>query len=331
MTPLSKPITSYIQEYLPHERRVSRHTRDTYAYSLQLLICFASEQLKKRPSDLYLEQLDASMICSFLKHIESERKNSAKTRNARLAAIKSFFKYIEYRIPSAMAQTRQINAIPTKKTDDCLIDYLTREELQALLDAPDPQSRTGRRDRAMLHLAFAAGLRVSELVKARIDQFNLNSDPTIHVIGKGRRERVLPLWKETTKTVRDWVKVRGDNSTPEMFLNARGTALTRFGFHYIITKYVKLASAKQPSLNNKNISPHVLRHTCALHILQATNDIRKVALWLGHASIQSTEMYLRADPKKKIEILNTTVSPSLRSGKFRPPDKLIAMIQKRKL
>jgi site-specific recombinase XerD len=267
------------------------------------------------------------MVMAFLEHIEDKRGNSPRTRNTRLAAIKSFFRYLEYRLPVCLDQSRQIHAIPMKKTDQKLIDYLTREELQALLDTPNPQILSGIRDRAMLHLAYACGLRVSELVSLRIDQFDSRTPATIHVVGKGRRERVLPLWKETVTVTKDWLKVRSQTGDPELFLNANGRAMTRSGFEYILAKHVALAAQKQPSLTEKRVSPHVLRHTCAMHTLKATGDVRKVSLWLGHASMQSTEMYLRADPTEKLEALANRTPPGLQCGRFRAPDKLIAMLQ----
>jgi integrase/recombinase XerD len=191
----------------------------------------------------------------------------------------------------------------------------------------DPSSRYGLRDRAMLHIAYAGGLRVSELIGLHLTDLVLHPQPTIHVMGKGRRERVLPLWKETAKAVRDWLKVRGDPKSTALFPNARGDGMTRSGFEYILEKHVRTASAKQPSMANKQVSPHSMRHSCAMHTLQATGDIRKVALWLGHASLQSTEVYLRADPTEKLEAMASLVPPTLRRGHFRPPDKLLAMLR----
>jgi integrase/recombinase XerD len=212
-----------------------------------------------------------------------------------------------------------------KKTDQALVGYLIRDELQALLDAPDPSTVSGIRDRAMLHLAFAAGMRVSELIGLRLDQID-RSLSTVHIIGKGRRERVLPLWKETATAVKAWLKVRPASNAPELFLNARGYGMTRSGFEYVLAKHVATASRAAPSIAGKSVSPHVLRHTCAMHTLQATRDVRKVSLWLGHASLQSTEVYLRADPTEKLEALAAMASPMLKPGRFRAPDKLMAML-----
>lgn len=330
MTPLAPYLSTFLRDHLPQQRQVSVHTGDTYAYAFQLLVVFAAGQLHLAPSALAIEHLDAPLVLRFLEHLETERRNSPRTRNARLAAIKSFFHFVEYRLPSGLEQARGIQAIPVKKTDEALIGYLSREEIQALLDAPDLNGRDGLRDRAMIYLAFAAGLRVSELVGLRLQDLVLPPHPTIHVMGKGRRERVLPLWKETVTALRGWLAVRGESPAPELFLNARGAALTRSGFEYLLAKHVRAATVKQPSLATKRISPHSLRHSCAMHTLQATGDIRKVALWLGHASLQSTEAYLRADPTEKLEALTALVPPSLRRGHFRPPDKLLAMLRPQK-
>jgi integrase/recombinase XerD len=327
MTPLAPHLTQFLREYLPRQRAMSAQTSDTYAYAFQLLVCFAARRLKTTPSALSIEQLDATLILGFLEHLEKERGNCARTRNSRLAAIKTFFRFLEYRLPSCLEQALRIRAIPVKKTDEVIIGYLNRAEIQALLDAPDPSSRYGLRDRAMLHLGFAGGLRVSELVGLCLADLLLHPQPTVHVMGKGRRERVLPLWRVTATALRDWLKVRGEPKTPALFPNMRGDAMTRSGFEYILDKHVRTASAKQPSLAKKRISPHSLRHSCAMSTLQATGDIRKVALWLGHASTQSTEVYLRADPTEKLEALASLVPPTLRRGQFRPPDKLLAMLR----
>lgn len=220
-----------------------------------------------------------------------------------------------------------MRAIPVKKTDEVIVGYLNREEIQALLDAPDPSRRDGLRDRAMLHLAYAGGLRVSELVGLNLADLTLHAQPSIHVMGKGRRERILPLWKKTASTIRDWLKVRAEPKGTALFQNARGDLMTRSGFKYILAKHLRTASAKQPSLGKKRVSPHTLRHACAMHTLHATGDIRKVALWLGHASLQSTEVYLRADPTEKLETMASLVPPNVRRGQFRPPDKLLAMLR----
>lgn len=326
MTALSPHVAAFLRERLPRERGASLHTCDTYAHSYRLLFEFAAKLSKTSPSALRLEQIDASLVLAFLAHLEKDRQSSPATRNVRLAAIKSLMRFVEHREPSALEQVRQILAIPTKKTDTRLVGYLVAEEMQALLDAPDPRTRDGTRDRAMLHVAFSAGLRVSELVGLRLDGVTFEPRLCIRVLGKGRRERALPLWKETAVALRAWLAVRGSAPVPEVFLNRRGEAMTRSGFEYILSRHRRIAAERCPSLRTKRVSPHVLRHTCAMMTLQGTGDVRKVALWLGHASIQTTEMYLRADPTAKLEALSAVVPPGLRKGNFRPPDKLIALL-----
>ena len=327
MTALAPYLSTFLLEHLPRERNASPHTSEAYAHSFKLVVCFAAARLNVKPCQVEVEQLDAPLILAFLQHIENERGNSARTRNARLAAIHSFFRFLEYRLVSCLNQACQIHAIPMKKADEALVGYLTRDELLALLDAPDARTASGIRDRAMLHLAFAAGLRVSELVTLRMDQLDQQTAATIHVMGKGRRERVLPLWKETVTAIKKWLAVRNHNGNSELFLNAAGRAMTRSGFEYILTKHVVTAAGKQPSIGKKRVTPHVLRHTCAMHTLLATKDVRKVSLWLGHASLQSTEIYLRADPTAKLEALAVTAPPMLKPGRFQAPDKLLAMLQ----
>jgi integrase/recombinase XerD len=326
MTPLAPHLTAFLRDRLPRERGASPHTCDAYAYTFQLLLAFAAKRLRTSPSGLALEQLDVPLVLEFLNHLETVRGNSARTRNARLAAIRSFARFLEYRAPSCMQQICGLLAIPMKKMDERLVSYLTHHEIQGLLDAPDPTSRDGVRDRAMLHVAFAGGLRVSELVGLRLDDVALQPLPTIHVRGKGRRERTLPLWKSTAKALRAWLALRGDASCPELFLNARRGPLTRDGFEYILAKHIAAAAAVVPSIRKKRVSPHVLRHSCAMHTLEATHDIRKVALWLGHASVQTTEIYVRADPTEKLKAIDAVLPPALRRGRFRAPDKLLASL-----
>lgn len=327
MTPIAPHISAFLQQRLPIERGASDNTCESYAYAFKLLLEYASDILKIPPSQLHLEQIDSQLIVDFLGHLETTRSNGPNSRNTRLAAIKSFMHYMEYRVPSALEQIRRVLALPIKKTDSRLVKHLTVEELQAILDAPVPTNRGGIRDRAMLHLCFAGALRVSELTGLRTADLTLQPHASVIVQGKGRRQRCLPLWKETASAVRAWLAVRGQVLTPELFLNAHGEQMTRSGFEYILRKHVKTAAGRCPSLIKKRVSPHVLRHTCALTVLQATKDIRKVSLWLGHASMQTTEMYTRVDPSAKLETLESVVAPKLRSGRFKATDKLIASLK----
>ena len=326
MTGITSLIEAFLRETLSRHRGVSPHTCESYAHSFRLLFEFAAEKLKTAPSSLTLEQLDSRLVSAFLEYLEDTRKNTAETRNVRLAAIKSFYRFLEYRQPAALEQIRRVLAIPFKKTETRLVPYLLRDELQALLDAPDPVTRDGIRDRAMLHLAVCAGLRVSELTGLRMENVGLPS-MSIRILGKGRRERTLPLWKTTGAALRAWLAVRGTVAVTEVFVSARGEPLTRWGLAYLLKKHAARAAQKCPGLLKKRISPHVLRHTCAMIVLQATQDIRKVSLWLGHANLETTEVYTRGDPTEKLEAIESIVPPHLRRGTFRAPDKLIAMLK----
>ena len=331
MTALAPHLCSFLQDHLPDERGASVHTRETYAYGFQLLLCFVAKRKATTPSALELEHINTPMVVEFLNHLEKERGNAASTRNGRLAAIKAFFRFIEYRVPSCIEQARQIRAIPAKKTDTTIPDYLSSQELQCVLDAPDPRTYTGIRDRAMLHIAFAAGLRVSELVSLQLADLTLTPEPAIRVMGKGRRERVLPLWKQTAECVRAWIVIRTPCQVTELFLNRQDVGMTRSGFEYILSKHSQRAALNQKSLIDKKISPHILRRTCAMQTLQATKDIRKVALWLGHASTQTTEAYLRMDPSEKLELMESMLPPSVSKGRFKVTDKILQMINPKSL
>jgi integrase/recombinase XerD len=326
MTSLATHVSIFLRERLPLENRASQRTCETYALALRLFFEFAAQQLKIRPSSLRLEQLDAPRVQAFLQHLEKQRRNGPATRNVRLAAIRSSMRFIEHREPAALEQVQRIRAIPMKRADTRLVNHLNREEMQALLDAPSPHTRDGIRDRAMLYLAYSAGLRVSELVGLRIDDLAFSPHACVNVIGKGRRQRTLPLWRETTAALRAWLAQRPPARATEVFLNSQAAALTRSGFEYILDKHVQIAAKRCPTLLTKRVSPHCLRHSCALLILQSTGDIRKVALWLGHANPQTTEMYQRADTSALLEVMNATPPPSLRRGHFRPPDQLIALL-----
>lgn len=327
MTLLAPHITAYLRERLPLERQASRHTVDAYSYTFKLLFAFTTKRLGVAPSALTIEQLDAPLLLEFLAHLQAERGNSGRTRNARLGALKSFMRFVEYRVPSAVEQVRRVLAIPMQRTDVMLVRHIERAEEKALLDAPDPTTRLGIRDRAMLMMGTAGGLRVSEIVGLRLDALTFDGGYLeLHVRGKGRKQRGLVLWKEVADAVRAWLAVRGDALVPEVFLNARGGPISRWGCRYVINKHVEAATSKCPSIAKRHVSPHVLRHTCAMTMLQATRDLRKVSLWLGHASQQTTEIYLQADPTEKIEALDAVKLPSLRKGTFSPPDQLLASL-----
>jgi integrase/recombinase XerD len=221
MTPLAPHITAFFEQHLLFERRASEQTRDSYAHAFKLFLTYASKRLKVTPSRLTIEQIDAPLVVDFLQHLETTRGNSPNSRNNRLAAIKSFLHFLEYREPSAVERIRRILAIPFKKTESRLVPHLSVGELQAILDGPTPTTWAGTRDRALLHLCYAGGLRVSELIGLRVDDLTFHPDASMLIRGKGRRERSLPLWKTTTMAVRAWLAVRGNAPVPELFINAR--------------------------------------------------------------------------------------------------------------
>ena len=249
MTPLAPHITAYLRQRLPVERAASPHTCDTYAHAFRLLFVFASRKLGVAPSALYLEHLDAPLVLEFLENLQTVRGNSPRTRNARLTAIKSFMRFVEHRVPGALEQLQRVLALPSQKTDRRLVDHLTSEECQHVLDAPDPTTWAGIRDRTMLHVSVTAGLRVSELVGLRLGDVAFSSRYVdLRVRGKGRRERVLTLWKVVADSVRAWLAVRGEAQVPELFLNARGCEMTRAGFAYLLHQHAVAARAKCPVL-----------------------------------------------------------------------------------
>lgn len=327
MSDLARPLAAFLKEHLPTDRGASPHTIASYAASFKLLVVFAAQRHKIRPCQLEIGHLDTTTLLGFLEHLETDRGNGVRTRNARLAAIKSFFRYLEFRHPECLDQAARVHALPQKKGDLPPLEYLDPAEVRALLDAPATDTVTGLRDRAMLCLAYNAGLRVSELVGLSLEDLNTPALDSIRVMGKGRRGRVLPLWKQTRTTLRRWLGVRPNGADQHLFLNAFGTGMTRRGFAKRLALHAETAARTVASIAGKTVTPHSLRHACALSTLEATGDVRQVALWLGHASLQSTEMYLRVDPANKLDILSARQPPNLRKGSFDGVhDELLAML-----
>ena len=326
MTPIAPLIEAFLDETLARQRGVSRHTRDSYALSFQLLFMFAAKRLKVSPSALTLEQLDAGLISAFLEYLEDERNNAPVTRNVRLAAIKSFFRFLEYRQPAALEHVRRVLAIPFKKTDQRLVPFLLREELQAVLDAPDPATRDG------VPTGHAASGGLCGSARVRTDGVEARGHRPVvdeHSCSwQGTAGTDAPLVEDHGRRPRAWLAVRGRVAAPEVFVNARGEPLSRWGFAYLLKQHAATAAGAHPGLDKKRISPHVLRHTCAMIILQATQDIRKVSLWLGHATLTTTEIYTRGDPTEKLDAMELIVPPHLRRGAFQPSDRLIALLKR---
>ena len=316
MTDLAPHLSNFLREYLPNERRFSHHTIKGYTACFRLLVLYVEKETRVRPSSLKVEHFTVTRLVAFLDSLEKDRKNSVGTRNNRLAAIKCFFRYLEYRVPCCLDLALQVRAIPQKRADKPLIDWLDETEMQAILDAPDCGTVVGLRDRAMLHLCYAAGLRVSELTGLTIESFSNPQLERIRILGKGRRERDLPLWRETKTVINAWLDVRPGVNNRYLFLNARGRPMSTDGFSYVLKQHVTTAIQSVPSIGDKHVTPHVLRHSCAMAILHATRDIRKVSLWLGHVDLKTTEMYLRASPAEKLRILEVNAPPPIRPGTF---------------
>lgn len=317
MTKLAPHLTFFLGKHLPTERNYSPHTVQSYTECFRLLVSYASAHTSVRPCALNIEHLTVQLVIEFLEYLEQSRANTVATRNIRLATIKSFFRYLEYRVPSCLDLAMHIRAIRPKRASQPLIDWLEPIEVQAIVEATANNTAAGLRDRAMLHLCYAAALRVSELVTLSLDSFSCPRMETIQIMGKGRRQRIIPLWQNTREHLQNWLHLRPATATNRLlFLNARGHPLSTDGFTYILNRHVITAAKTVPSLNDKHITPHVLRHSSAIAVLRATKDIRKVSLWLGHANIQTTEMYLRANLNTKLEILGTNLPASLEPGSF---------------
>ena len=327
-TDLVKHLSVFLGEYLPRDCGYSPHTVANYALSFKLLVGFIANKNGTRPIQLTLEDLDVECLLDFLNYLENELGNSVRTRNNRLAAIKSFFRYLEFAGAGCLELARQVQAIPLKRFKEALIETLSHAEIKALLEAPREDTFSGIRDRALLHLTYSAALRVSEVINLTVADLRYPSFATIHVMGKGRRERILPLWKETKSLLRQWLSVRPETDCPNLFVNVRAEAMTRQGINHRLAVHLKTAAEQQPSLlSKKRISPHTLRHSCAHHILEATGDIRKVSLWLGHSSIQSTEIYLRVDPGEKRDIQASALPIEVKKGCFKhAEDRLLALL-----
>jgi site-specific recombinase XerD len=319
-------LEAFFTERLQHQRNASPHTIAAYRDTFRLLLTFVQGRLHKPPSALLLADLDAALVASFLQHLEKQRRNSMRTRNARLAAIHSFFRFVALQEPPHSGTCQRVLAIPTKKFDRKLITSLTRAEQEALLAAPDQTTWLGRRDHAILMLLLQTGLRVSELCDLRCADVVLTTGAHVRCRGKGRKERCTPLTRETVKLLRAWLAERAGLPTAPAFPSRRDTALSRDAVERLVTKYTEIASAACDTLKTKRVSPHVLRHTTAVSLLRAGNDRAVIALWLGHESIETTQMYLDADLSTKEHALARTAPLRAGPGRYRPDDSLLAFL-----
>lgn len=326
MTLVAGLLEAFFTERLQHQRNASPHTIAAYRDTFRLLLTFVQDRLHKPPSALLLADLDAAVVASFLQHLEKQRRNSMRTRNARLAAIHSFFRFVALQEPAHSWTCQRVLAIPTKKFERKLITSLTRAEQEALLAAPDQTNWLGRRDHAILMLLLQTGLRVSELRDLRCADVVLTTGAHVRCRGKGRKERCTPLTRETVKLLRAWLAERAGLPTSPAFPSRRDTALSRDAVERLVTKHTEIASAACDTLKTKRVSPHVLRHTTAVSLLRAGNDRAVIALWLGHESIETTQMYLDADLSMKEHALARTAPLRAGPGRYRPDDSLLAFL-----
>lgn len=326
MISLAPLLEAFFTDRLMLQRRASPHTISAYRDTFRLLLGFARQQLGKEPSTLDLQDLDAPLIGSFLESLEKERGNGVRSRNARLAAIHSFFRYLAMRAPDHSAVIQRVLAIPHKRFDRTLVSFLTPPEFQALLAAPDSQTWSGRRDHALLVLAVQTGLRVSELIQLNDQDVHLDTGPHVRCSGKGRKERCTPLTAQTTAVLRQWLRIRGGQLGDPLFPSRRRARLSRDAVEKLVAKHATRAASMCPSLAKKHISPHTLRHTAAMQLLQAGVDRSVIALWLGHESIETTEIYLHADLKMKERALALTAPLPTAAQRYRPTDALLAFL-----
>jgi integrase/recombinase XerD len=320
-------LQSFFTDRLLQQRRASPHTIAGYRDCFRLLLHFSKERLGKPPSKILIEDLDAAFLGRFFEHLESVRKNTARTRNARLAAIHSFFRYIAFEEPAYALQCQRILAIPNKRQVRRPIEFLNRPEIEALVAAPNLSTWIGRRDRTLLLLALQTGLRVSELIGLNCQDVVLGTGAHVRCLGKGRKQRCTPLRPDAAVALRAWLReCRGLPENP-LFPSVRGSRLSRDAVERLTTKHVKLAAQTCPSLKRKKVSPHVLRHSSAMDLLQHGVDRSVIALWLGHESVETTQMYLHADMRLKEKALSRTAPLGIKAARYRPDDKLLAFLE----
>lgn len=326
MTLLAPTLEAFFTERLITQREVSPRTVAAYRDSLRMLLVFAAERTGKTPSQLDVNDVDALLVGAFLTHLEQDRHNSARTRNTRLAAVRSLFRYAAYRHPEHAQTIQRVLAIPSKRHNDRELDYLDAGEVEALLAAPDRSTWIGRRDHTLLTLDIQTGLRVSELTGLTIAAVELGFGAHVRCHGKGRKNRATPLTRQTVGLLREWMAERAGGPNDAVFPTSRGRAMSVDAVQWLVTKHAKLAAHTQPSLTAKTVSPHVLRHTCAMNLLDAGVDSAVIALWLGHESTQTTQIYIHANMALKEKALARTAPLNTSRRRNRPPDRLLAFL-----
>jgi integrase/recombinase XerD len=322
-------LQDYFAQRLALQRQASPRTIASYRDAFCLLLSYAQTKIGKPPVELQLADFDAPLIVGFLDHLEAERKNSVRSRNARLAAVRSFLKYASLRDPTSLPVIQRALAVPMKRFDRQVLGFLTHEELEALLAVPDLSTWSGQRDHAMLSVFYNTGARVSEITALRVSEVTLDRTATVLLHGKGRKERVVPLWKQTAAILRRWLARHGSvRPDAPLFPNRAGTPMSRSGVEDRLARMVAGARGSCPTLKGRRISPHTLRHSTAMHLLQSGVDITVIALWLGHESLATTHQYGEADLAMKERALQKLQPPSSRRLRFQAGDRLLAFLDK---
>jgi integrase/recombinase XerD len=326
MSALAPTLQAWFTDRLIAQRDASPHTIAAYRDTLRLLLDYAEHRLGHQPCQLDIAELDAPLIAGFLDHLERERQNSTRTRNLRLAAIHSLFRYAAHRHPEHAEDIARVLAIPPKRADRAIVTFLDDIEIQALLDTPERTTWTGRRDHALLLTAIQTGLRASELTGLRCGDVQLTTGPHVRCAGKGRKNRITPLTPTTTAVLEVWLAERAGNPDDPVFPTARGGRLSRDGLDHRLTKYIEIATQRCPTLHEKHVTPHTLRHTAAMQLLHAGVDTTVIALWLGHERVETTQIYLHADLALKERAIARTTPPDTRPERYKPPDTLLAFL-----
>lgn len=327
MSTLAPLLEAFFRDRLIDQRQASPNTVAAYRDAFRLLLVYAREHTGKEPSQLTLQDLDAALIGGFLTWLETDRRASIRTRNARLSAIRAFYRYAAYEAPEHSALIQRVLAIPAKRGEPATLAYLSVPETEALLAAPDTATWTGRRDHALLLVALVTGLRASELTALTRHDVQLGASPYVTCTGKGRKKRLTPLDRQTRDTLKKWLQTQPSTPEAPVFPGPQGRPLTRDAIRKIVARHAATAATTLPELRAKHVTPHTLRHTCAMRMLHAGIDIATIAIWLGHESIRTTQIYLHADLSAKEEALDRTVPPSTPTGRFKPADELLAVLE----
>jgi len=329
--PFSPAFSTLLQDFfcqrLVNQCNASTCTIAAYRDTFRILLSYLEQFHKKRPGEVTLTDLDAPRLLSFLDYLQEVRKNSIRSRNSRLAALRSFMRYAATRDPASLPIIERVLAIPVKRYDRRLLGFLSRDEIQAIQEAPAPSTWSGQRDRIMFGLLYNTGARVSEVVGLRVSDVSLDQGPSVRIRGKGRKERSIPLWRTTAAALRQWLNRIDQAPTAPLLPNSFGKPMSRSGVESRLKKAVQIAAKKQPSLLGRAISPHTLRHTTAMHLLQSGVDLTVIALWLGHESTLTTHMYMETDLAMKDRALNKLKPGPTKRLRYRPTDKILEFLE----